>query len=252
MHIFGIGLHVLVAVFFAIHAVRSGQPMYWLFILFAFPLLGSAVYALAVFLPQTRMQRGAQKAIAGAMQFIDPGRELRDAQAAFDDTPTAQNQMRLAAAHFNAGRPQEALVHYEKCVNGPFANDPEIRLGAAQAALDAGQAQTALQHTEHILRERPDYRAQDAALIRARALGALGRNSDTRQAFEDANTRFGGFDTKAEFAIWAATSGDTALAARLFDELERVTARWNSHHRELNAPLLARLNAARQALNKGA
>ena len=48
----GLGLHVLVALFFAIHAVRSGQNMYWLFILFVFPLLGSIVYFVVV-LPLT-------------------------------------------------------------------------------------------------------------------------------------------------------------------------------------------------------
>ena len=37
----GIGLHVLVAVFFAVHAIRSRQQMIWLMILFMFPLLGS-------------------------------------------------------------------------------------------------------------------------------------------------------------------------------------------------------------------
>ena len=33
MYIFGIGIHVLVAIFFAIHVIRSGQQMYWLMIL---------------------------------------------------------------------------------------------------------------------------------------------------------------------------------------------------------------------------
>ena len=36
--IFGIGLHVLVAIFFAVHAVKRGRELYWLLILFMFPL----------------------------------------------------------------------------------------------------------------------------------------------------------------------------------------------------------------------
>ena len=47
----GLGLHFLVAIFFAIHVVRSGQQMYWLIILFSFPLLGSLVYFFAIYLP---------------------------------------------------------------------------------------------------------------------------------------------------------------------------------------------------------
>jgi len=39
----GLGLHVMIAVLCAIHAIRNRQQMYWIFILFAFPLLGSLV-----------------------------------------------------------------------------------------------------------------------------------------------------------------------------------------------------------------
>ena len=52
MPFLGLGLHILVALFFAVHAVRTGRQMYWLLILFSFPLLGSLVYFAAVFLPQ--------------------------------------------------------------------------------------------------------------------------------------------------------------------------------------------------------
>ena len=50
-YFFGIGLHVFVAIFFAVHAMRNNQGIYWLFILFAFPLLGSVVYFVAIGIP---------------------------------------------------------------------------------------------------------------------------------------------------------------------------------------------------------
>ena len=39
-------------------------------------------------------------------------------------------------------------------------------------------------------------------------------------------------------------NGDTATSARLQIELQRSMERWNRHTRELNKPLLRRLNAA--------
>ncbi|MFO1338365.1 MAG: hypothetical protein U1F53_09020 [Burkholderiaceae bacterium] len=133
MPIVGLGLHVLIAIFFAIHAVRSGQQTYWLFILFSFPLLGSIVYFLAIYLPDSRLERGARQAVAKAAKALDPTRELREARAAFEYTPTAQHQMRLAAALLDAGQAEEAATNYEACLKGPFASDLEIRWGAAQA-----------------------------------------------------------------------------------------------------------------------
>lgn len=57
MPFLGIGFHVIVALFFAVHVVRNNQNMYWLFILFAFPLLGSVVYFFAIYLPEMRHSR---------------------------------------------------------------------------------------------------------------------------------------------------------------------------------------------------
>src|SRR5690242_11183236 len=142
----GLGLHILVAIFFAIHVVRSGQQMYWLIILFSFPLLGSIVYFVAVYLPNSRLERGARKAVSIAAKALDPTRELREARAAFDYTPTAQNQMRLAAALLDAGQAEEAATNYEACLKGPFASDLDMRWGAAQAWLACGRhAQAASQ-----------------------------------------------------------------------------------------------------------
>ena len=109
MPIFGLGLHILIAIFFAIHAIRTGRELYWLVILLMFPLLGSIVYFAAVFLPQSRLQHGARKAGAAIQKSLDPGRELRDARDAFDLTPTAHNQMRLAAALLDAGEIAQAV-----------------------------------------------------------------------------------------------------------------------------------------------
>ena len=126
MPFIGLGLHVLVALFFAVHALRSGQQIYWLIILFSFPLLGSIVYFLAIYLPNSRLEHGARKVVSAAARSLDPSRELREARAAFDYTPTAQNQMRLALAQLEAGAADEASNNYEACLRGPFASDLEI------------------------------------------------------------------------------------------------------------------------------
>ena len=110
MYIFGIGLHVVLALICAVHVVRTGQPNYWLFILFAFPGLGSLVYVLTVYLPGSRLQRQAGKAVKSAVKALDPTRELREAADAYAYAPTAQNQMRLAAAQLDAGQTEAAVA----------------------------------------------------------------------------------------------------------------------------------------------
>jgi hypothetical protein len=244
MPFLGLGVHVLIALFFAVHAMRSGQQMYWLFVLFSFPLLGSIVYFLVIYLPNSRLDHGARKVVAAAAKTLDPTRELREARAAFDYTPTAQNQMRLAGALLDSGQAVDAAQNYDACLKGPFASDLEIRLGAARASFACERFNETITHLEFIRRTNPDFRADQVSLLLARALGGASRTIEARAEFEAAVARFGSFESRAEYAIWAATAGDTATTARLRTELDSAMARWNRHTRELNKPLLRRLSAA--------
>lgn len=244
MPFIGLGLHFVVALFFAVHALRSGQQLYWLIILFSFPMLGSIVYFLAIYLPDSRLERGARKVVAAAAKTLNPTRELKEAHAAFDYTPTAQNQMRLAAALLEAGQALEAAQNYDACLKGPFAADLEIRLGASRAYFACERYAEAITHLDFIRKADPAFRAEQVSLLLAQALAGAGRSTDARAEFESTVDRFGSFESRAEYAIWAATAGDTATTARLQVELQRSMDRWNRHTRELNKPLLRRLNAA--------
>lgn len=243
----GLGLHILLALFCAVHVVRSGQQLYWLFILFAFPLLGSLVYFFAIYLPGSRLERGARQAVSAASRTLDPGREVREARAQFDATPTAQNQMRLAAALLDNGEAAEAAEQYEACLKGPFASDPDIRFGAARALHACGRDGEALTRLEALRAARPDFRPDQLAVLQARTLAALQRQDAARAAFEAALSTHGTFEAHAEYAIWALAQGDRATADRLQAEIDKITRHWNKMSRELNEPVLRRLRAARQA-----
>ena len=244
MPFIGMGLHFLVALFFAVHAVRTGREMYWLLILFMFPLLGSIVYCFAIYLPSTRLQHTVQKTMTAAVKTLDPGRELREAQHAFDLTPTAQNQMRLANALLESGATAQAVERYEACLKGPFSRDPEVRLGAARAWLQYAQATPAIEVLEAVRKETPDYRAEQVALLLAQAYALAGRTDEARAEYSAAVARFGSIEVRAEFAIWALSIGDNDSAIAQQREIEQSTKYWNKHTRSLNKPLLSRLEKA--------
>ncbi|WP_035051710.1 hypothetical protein [Andreprevotia chitinilytica] len=252
MPFIGLGLHLLVALYFAVHAVRTGQQMYWLLILFSFPLLGSIVYGFAIYLPSSRLEHGAKKVVKAATKVLDPTRELREARAAFEYTPTAQNQMRLAAAMLDAGLAEDAATNYEACLKGPFASDPDIRFGAARAFVECKRYEQAISYLQVIRTNEPGYRAEQITLLLARALSGAGRNTEAKAEFESAVQRFGSFEARAEYAIWAATSGEWQVAAQLKAEIEKSTKHWSRHNRELNASLLRRLSVAYAATGKSA
>jgi hypothetical protein len=133
MRIFGISLYVIIALFFAVHAVRTQQNIYWLLILFLFPGLGSLVYFFVIYLPALRQSRGARAATRAISQLVDPNRAVREARTNFDRAPTVEHRMRLGAALLNAGNAAEALEHYRAAASGPFSSDPALLQGLAGA-----------------------------------------------------------------------------------------------------------------------
>lgn len=207
MPILGLGLHLIVAIFFAVHAVRTGRPRYWLLILFSFPLLGSLVYFAAVFLPHSRLERQARMAGHALQKKLDPGRDVREARQAFDLTPTAHNRMRLAAALLEAGQAAEAAAEYEACLQGPFAGDAEVILGAARAHAANGQAEAGVQFT------------------------ALAE-------------RFGSIEARVELALWALANRHEAVAQRELQEIGHARRHMPRHTLDLHRELFCRLDAA--------
>ncbi|MBP7967863.1 MAG: hypothetical protein KAZ24_00210 [Brachymonas sp.] len=246
-YFFGIGLHVIVALFFAVHAVRTGREMYWLLLLFMFPMLGSVVYFFAVYWPDMRIRRGVSKVASAALQTLDPGKALREARKAYTLTPTAQNRMQLAQCLLDDDQPGEAAGHYEACLKGPFANDPEIRLGAASARLANGQAAMALELLLFIREQHPQFRPEAVTMALAKAHAAMGQREQARQLFDEAAQRFGSFEAHAEYAIWAADSGQAELAQQQYAELQAIMQHWqsNRHAKALNRALLRRLEQSR-------
>jgi len=250
MPVFGIGLHVIVALFFAIHAIRSGQQLYWLLILFAFPLLGSIVYFVAIFLPDFKSSYTVQKSLfrmtSAAVSSIDPGRELREAKAAYEFTPTAQNQWRYADALLAADRVEEAVQQFELCLQGPFANDLEIQFAAANAQLRFNRPEKALQLLLAIRSGSATFRTESVTLMLAQIYAGLGKDDLAKAEFEQAVARFGSVQARAEYALWAAAHNDLSTAQHLYAELNQLKKHWNRNSREHYAQLMSRLDAALQ------
>jgi hypothetical protein len=236
----GIGLHVFIALFFAIHVVRTGQPMYWLIILFIFPLFGSVVYFFAIYLPNFRLDHRARRVMTAAAKALDPQREMREAKR-----PTAQNQIRLAEVQLELGMSEEAVKNYEACLQGPFLSSLEIRFGAARAYVECKRYRDAIIHLEAIQSIDQAFRLEAVTILLAKSYAGAGRNAEARAKFESAVARHGTFQARAEYAIWALSIGDNATAASIQAEIDQITKRWSPQTRQLNAASMQRLNAAR-------
>jgi hypothetical protein len=250
MPFIGLGIHFAIALFFAVHAVRTGRDMYWLLILFSFPLLGSIVYFFAIYAPHSRLERGLRQAGRKLEQAIDPGRALREAQNAFDLTPTAHNQMVLARALHDAGQYGQAIEQFDACLRGPFGKDPEIALGAAMARLAHGQVDDALMQLQGLRSRAPDFRPEQVGLLMARAYVATDRPTEAAAEFDAVIDRFDSVEARAEYVLWALKAGQFDAARRELAVLDHRRKHMNAHTRSLYQELFRAVDAARGQLQR--
>lgn len=244
----GIGLHIVIALFFAVHAVRSGQDRYWLIILFMFPLLGSIVYAVAIWLPEQRHSPRAHALQRGMRKVIDPDRELRLAMTAFEDSPTTEHRLRLGDALLDCGRASEAVPHFQHALRGIHADDPDIQVRLARAYLEAGHAHHARELLDRLIAARPDYRSPDGHLTYARAVAAAGERDKAREEFQTLIGYSSSYEPIACYVEQLLAWGEAAEAAETGEAALARAGRLPGYARKLQKPYLARI---RQALRQG-
>jgi len=245
----GLGLHIIIATFFAMHASRTGQDKYWMFILFAFPGLGSLVYAITVFLPELRHTREGQMVLRGARQLLDPTRELRSAQDALELSATPANRLRLADALLGAGRASEAVVQYQAVLNGLYADDPQVRIHLARALVEAGQPKEARDMLDKLIAEQPKLKSPEGHLVYARACAAAGDRERARAEFELLVSYYAGLEARARYAEVLLAWQDNERLAALLEETRKIGKRMPGGAREINKEWLARLKKVESSLS---
>jgi hypothetical protein len=248
MPVLGIGLHVIIALFFAIHAMRTNQDKYWFMILFAFPGLGSLIYGLMIWLPDARNTRPGRNIENTLVNVLDPSRELRHAQEAIDIAATPDNRIRLAHALVNAKRPSEAIPQYQSVLNGIYANDPKIQTYLARAFLEAGNFSDAKDLLDQIIKVNPNYKSPEGHLIYARALSSLNERKLARDEYEVLVAYFVGLEARARYAETLLQWDDPFRAKPLIEESLKIAKRMPSSARQLNQEWIASLEKSNKTM----
>ncbi len=236
-------LHFAVAIFFAIHAVRSGQGLYWVFILLMFPLLGSLVYCFAIWMPEMSQSRGARKALRTVKHALQPTRELQDAKLALEQSDSLRNRLALGDALMAQKQWPAALEQFEAAL-ARDGDAPDVQARVAEASLWTGGAARALALTDALLARTPPFRLNDVPLSRARALAALDRRDESRSTFMALLDETESLEVAAHYAEWLKVWGDFAAVRELRDEALRRYEGMPKHSRELHREAIGRIRAA--------
>jgi hypothetical protein len=215
-----------------VHVVRTGQDSFWLWIILMFQGIGGLAYLAIIVIPGLFGGQAARALRKNARAALDPHRAYREARAAADDSPTVYNRMKLAAAAAALGRHDEAEALYRDAAQGIHAEDPALLLGRAQALVELGRYEEALQVLQVLGEVAEGGRTAQAALAMGRALQGLGRMREADTAYQWAAGRLPGLEGLARYAAFLRATGRDAEADEALAEIDRRAAKATAKFRK--------------------
>ncbi|HYF22084.1 MAG TPA: hypothetical protein VD929_01675 [Caulobacteraceae bacterium] len=216
---------IVFSLLLCVHVVRSKRELYWLFIILIFQPLGGLVYFVAIMLPEILRGPTARRLGETARETLDPGRDYRTAKAAYEDTPSVQNTMKLAEAAMALEKWDEADGLYAVAMQGLYAEDPALMVGRAHALLELQRPAEALGLLDQARGFGDAGVSPQAALARARALHALDRRMEAEGAYLDAVARLPGLEAPARYAVFLAETERKDQARDTLAEIDKRMAK---------------------------
>jgi hypothetical protein len=222
------GLTVLIQFCFAFHALKTGRPHWWVFVIMAFPVMGCVIYYFVEVFPGSREHRSAHKAARKIARTLQPDADLRRRVEELEVCDSADNMIALAAECMNHRMFAEAIRLYENCLSGAFANDAAILYGLLRAVVEAQEWDKAESALARLREAVPKFRLNDVLLLEARILDGRGATDAALSVYRMLIPIFVGLEARYRYGDLLSRLGQHEAALHIFNELITHSKRFNS------------------------
>ena len=216
---------ILFQVLCAVHVVRTGRPLYWIFIIVIAPFIGCLIYAIAEMLPELSRGRAAARVKAEIVTAIDPHRELRELTDRLDAADTVDNRRALAEALLQRGQHDDAMRLYREAMVGVHRDDPALMQGLARAQFAAGQFAQALLTLDQLQAAHPRYQSAEAHLLYARCLEGAGNRDEALAEYAKLIGYYPGLEAKCRYASLLQEAGQGPQAQSIYKDVIKSAER---------------------------
>ena len=217
----------------AVHAVRTGRPMYWVFILLIGSYIAVVIYLLAEVLPGMGNNRTARRAMQGLRDKVDPERGKRMASQRLDAADTLENRITLAEESLRSGDYAHAAELYRFSLKGLYKTDPHLMLGLAKAQFGLCEFAETKQTMDALIAANPNFRSTDGHLLYARAVEGTGDVKTALHEYETLAPGYPGEEGRARYGLLLKRDGQLAKAGEVFsDIIKRAKAAPKYYQRE--------------------
>lgn len=212
MHI-PFAVEVIIQIFFAIHAARSGR-YYWIFIILFFPLVGSLIYFFVEYLPEKKSVAKVRRP-TGAYE----SKSIRQLKRELEITDSAKNRMNLAKAYFHSGQYSESIKLLEESLDGVHANDLDIMEGLCHSYFHARDFDSLFKCLDKFKEINNEMLPTDLRMLQARAHEETGDTDAALKYYEAIADIYSGEEARCRYALLLKKKGETQKANEIFRKI---------------------------------
>lgn len=212
-------LSLLVQVLCAAHAIRTGRPFYWIWIIMGTSFIGVGVYFFLEILPDLRNDPRGRKAARQVLHTFDPERQRRHIKQRLEIADTVENRHALAAECMRLGDYANAAELYRSMLKGVYSTDASFLLGLAQAQANATKFDEARTTLDTLFAANPQFRSNDADLLRARVLEAQGDHAAALTHYATLARSYPGEEARYRYGALLKQNGRFSDAREVFRDM---------------------------------
>ena len=227
-------LSLLVQVALVVHIIKTGRNTTWIWIVVMLPAAGSIAYVIIELLPEIMGSRTARKASKTVGEIINPNKDINSAAQEYAISDNVSNTQRLAEECMNKGMYQEAKKFYEKSLSGIHEDDPDILFGLANAEFKLDNFSQSKHLLNQLIEKNPDYKNQEAHLLFARTVEALGEIPLAMEEYDVLARYYSGAEAKYRYAALLQQQGKSEDANGLLIDIVNLSKRSGKHYQSLN------------------
>ena len=209
----------LIQLAFIIHVLKTGRSRYWILMLFFMPMIGGLAYFIIEVLPELSSSITGQRAVRNVRQTLNPGADIRQHKAAWDQSPNVDNGRRYAEALLDSGKSDEAEGIIDQALKGLFETEPTLLLLKARLQFEKKRTEETVKTLEILQEHNPDFRSAEGHLFYARALEAEDKIERAIKEYSAVSGYFPGVEARYRLALCLEAAGKSSAARTEYESI---------------------------------
>ena len=214
-----IGLALIIQIICAIHVVKTGREIFWIYIVLFIPGIGAAIYFFTQILPELGQSRSVHSAKNSLMKAIDPQRELRFKKAQLEMANTLDNKLKLAEECLEANMLDDAIELFKSCLTGLGEGDADTMVKLAQAYFANKDYQLSIDTLDDAIAQNSNYNSTEGHLLYARSLEKLEKTDQALTEYKVVSENYPGEEGRIRYALLLIKTEKKDQAREVFEQI---------------------------------